>query len=216
MKKPNLLFLGIFAVFAFAFWGTVLVPQSQLAALQPQVDEDTGEAYPVNMGGAQAAGREIYIANGCQSCHSQEVRSAHNGPDIERGWGKRRTVPLDYLYDQPAVLSQIRIGPDLANLGAIKNATGQPKHTAQSLYRHLYFPRYDAPDSVMPPYRYLFEKRKISGERAVDALDVQVADGYEIVPTEKARTLVAYLLSLDRTHELKNPAAPAAAAPATK
>ena len=215
MNKSNLLFFGIFAAFAFAWWGMAVVPQSQLSTLQPQVDPDTNEAYPVDLGGAQNAGREIYIANGCQACHSQEVRDAHNGSDIERGWGARRTVPLDYLYDQPAVLSQNRIGPDLANLG-VRQENGQPKYTVQSLYKHLYYPRYSNPDSLMPAYRYLFEKRKISGERAADALDVEVADGYEIVPGAQAKTLVAYLMSLDRTHELKKQAAPEPAAPASK
>jgi hypothetical protein len=52
----------------------------------------------------------------------------------------------------------------------------------------------------MPPYRYLFEKRKIGGQPAPDALkltgDLAPETGYEIVPKPAARTLVAYLLSL--------------------
>jgi cytochrome c oxidase cbb3-type subunit 2 len=214
MKKLTFLFFGIFGSFAFAWWGMAVAPHAQIAGLQPQVDEDSNEAYPVDMGGALNAGRDIYIANGCQTCHSQEIRDAHNGSDIARGWGTRRTVPLDYLYEQNVVLSQTRIGPDLTNAGA-KDDKGAPKRTAAWHYKHLYFPRYTEKDSIMPAYRWLFEKRKVSGERALDALDVEVEDGYEIVPTAQAKTLVSYLLSLDRTHELKKTAA-TSAAPATK
>ena len=55
----------------------------------------------------------------------------------------------------------------------------------------------------MPSYRYLFDKRKISGQRSVDALDVPVEDGWEVVPKPEAKELVGYLLSLDRSHPLK-------------
>ena len=215
MNKPTLLFFGIFASFAFAWWGMAMVPHSQISALQPQVDEDTNEAYPVNMGGAHNAGRDIYIANGCQVCHSQEIRDPHNGSDLKRGWGKRRTVPLDYFYDQNVVLSQVRIGPDLANIGARKDEKDAAKYTAAWHYQHLYYPRYTSPESNMPAYRYLFDKRRITGERAVDALSVEVEDGWQVVPSAQAKTLVSYLLALDRSHELKKSAAPAPAAPAT-
>jgi cytochrome c oxidase cbb3-type subunit 2 len=52
----------------------------------------------------------------------------------------------------------------------------------------------------MPPYGYLFEKRKIGGEPTPAALkltgDLAVEAGYEIVPKPEARALVAYLVSL--------------------
>ena len=80
----------------------------------------------------------------------------------------------------------------------------------------------------MPAYRFLYEKRRIAGERSPDALKLTgsdaPADGWEIVPTYDANCLVAYLMSLDQSHPLKEvkgaapaaspaPAAPAAAAP---
>lgn len=74
----------------------------------------------------------------------------------------------------------------------------------------------------MPAYRFLYEKRRISGERAVDALKLDggdaVPEGWEVVPTYDAKCLVAYLMSLDQSHALKEvkaaAAAPAAASPA--
>ena len=68
---------------------------------------------------------------------------------------------------------------------------------------HLYDPRVIIKGSNMPAYRYLFTERKISGQRSVDALNVPTKDGYEIVPTPEAKSLAGYLLSLDKSHALK-------------
>lgn len=115
------------------------------------------------------------------------------GPDIARGWGKRRTVAADYLYDDPVMLGSIRIGPDLANVGV-----RLPDPNWQ--LRHLYAPRLEVKDSLMPPYRYLFTMRRIGWQPSPDALqlpaDVAPPPGFEIVPTSKARAIVAYLSSL--------------------
>jgi len=52
----------------------------------------------------------------------------------------------------------------------------------------------------MPPFRFLFEKRKIRGQPSPDALvlprEEAPAPGYEVVPKPEAKALVAYLLSL--------------------
>ena len=52
----------------------------------------------------------------------------------------------------------------------------------------------------MPPFRYLFEIRKVGGKPSPDALNLPKEfvppPGYEVVPTAQARELVAYLLSL--------------------
>lgn len=59
----------------------------------------------------------------------------------------------------------------------------------------------------MPAYHFLYEKRRISGERAADALKLderdQVPEGWEVIPTYDAKCLVAYLMSLDQSHPLK-------------
>lgn len=62
-------------------------------------------------------------------------------------------------------------------------------------------------DSNMPAYHFLYEERPISGERSADALKLTgtnvPSEGWEIVPTYDAKCLVAYLMSLDQSHELK-------------
>jgi cytochrome c oxidase cbb3-type subunit 2 len=59
----------------------------------------------------------------------------------------------------------------------------------------------------MPSYKFLYEKRRITGERSADALKLAGQDApgdeWEIVPSYDAKCLVAYLMSLDQSHELK-------------
>ena len=71
----------------------------------------------------------------------------------------------------------------------------------------------------MPSYRFLYEKRRVTGDRSAEALRLSgpgaPPEGWEVVPTYDAKCLVAYLMSLDQTHALKEvKAAAAAAAPA--
>ena len=115
------------------------------------------------------------------------------GPDLTRGWGRRRTVAEDYLFDTPVMPGSQRVGPDLANVG-----TRLPDANWHLL--HLYAPRIEAKASTMPPYRFLFEKRKIGRFPSPDALtlpgDLAPGAGYEIVPRPAAKALAAYLISL--------------------
>jgi cytochrome c oxidase cbb3-type subunit 2 len=72
---------------------------------------------------------------------------------------------------------------------------------------HLYSPRSINLDSNMPSYRFLYEKRRIAGERSTDALQLSGLDappqGWEVVPTYDAKCLVAYLMALNQSHPLK-------------
>lgn len=86
-------------------------------------------------------------------------------------------------------------------------------------HKHLYSPRSINEDSNMPSYRFLYEKRTIDSERSADALQLTGSDappaGWEVVPTYDATCLVAYLMSLDQSHPLKEvkTSAPPAASP---
>lgn len=230
MSRSTFLLSGIFGSFAVSCVALVFVPQLQIGGLAAHIDEENNDAYPV----ANARqGREIYIREGCYYCHSQQVRDPQNSTDIERGWGPRRTVARDFLYDNPPVLGSMRIGPDLANVGSKEwrnEAAGETvkkpaKRDARWHLLHLYNPTAIVGESNMPPYRYLFAKRKIGAQKSIDALPVRTTEDHEIVPTAEAKQLVAYLLSLDRTHPLPEappgdsaaptPGTPAATAAAT-
>ncbi len=72
----------------------------------------------------------------------------------------------------------------------------------------------------MPAYRFLYEKRRIGGVGSPDAInfagkkDEEPKNGWEIVPSYDAKCLVAYLMSLDQSHALKEAKSPVALAPA--
>jgi len=59
----------------------------------------------------------------------------------------------------------------------------------------------------MPSYRFLYQKREVSGQPAANALQLDGAAappaGWEIIPTFDAECLVAYLMSLDQSHAVK-------------
>jgi cytochrome c oxidase cbb3-type subunit 2 len=84
---------------------------------------------------------------------------------------------------------------------------GPPPYSAAWHHLHLYSPRSVTLDSNMPAYHFLYEKRRISGERSADALKLSApnapSDEWEIVPSFDAKCLVAYLMSLDQSHDLQ-------------
>lgn len=191
------LFAGVFFTFAFAWVGLVLLPHDQLKDLQSRRDDITGALHPAPYSGLALRGRQVYIENGCTYCHSQQVRGGFYNADLERGWGMRRSHPRDYIYDEPQLLGTMRTGPDLANIGV-----RQPSEEWH--LKHLYDPQLTSPGSLMPPYRFLFEQRRIEGQPSPDAIDVPGLEaGWEIVPRESARALVAYLKSLDQSYEIE-------------
>jgi cbb3-type cytochrome oxidase cytochrome c subunit len=261
MNYGALFFLTGFFALAGSWFGLVLVPQLQVGR-QAIVTTADGVQYPPRRPGLAEQGAQVYRANGCVACHSQQVRQSGTvfdvvlseagtnqpavlaalasikspldatalsalpkdvlrdldkarsdaadaalkptgakyeirirpvGADINRGWGRRGTVAQDYLQDVPVLPGAQRLGPDLANIGI-----RQPD--ANWHLNHLYAPASVVPGSTMPPYRFLFEKRKIGRAPAPDALKLTGGfapeAGFEIVPTDQARALVAYLQSL--------------------
>jgi cytochrome c oxidase cbb3-type subunit II len=249
MKNGFVIFLAAFAVLATS-WGTfVLVPQLQLGGAEQVAVLNSSDVYPLNRPGEAAQGLQIYRANGCAACHTEQVQQTGvacnvvltaagknpsavsnlvstlklrglteqeaeaaagkitvaggksethiiaTGPDISRGWGLRHSVAEDFLYDNPVQLGSIRIGPDLAGAGLRLRLTNP-----DWLLLHLYSPRSVMGDSAMPPFRYLFETKKIEATPSPDALNLFGKEappaGYEVVPKPEAKQLVAYLLSL--------------------
>lgn len=113
----------------------------------------------------------------------------------------------------PAAGAQAAASPSAAAMVANPEALtqgGSPKpYTAAWQHRHLYNPRSVVPGSIMPSYRFLYVKRRASGEASGDAInfdgdeDEAPKEGWEIVPSYDAKCLVAYLMSLNQTHPLK-------------
>lgn len=166
----------------------VVVPYLLLKNIEPPVGL---KPYSTS----QAAGRQVYIANGCVYCHSQQPRDIKQAPDAARGWG-RASVAADYAYDTPHLLGTMRTGPDLFNIGA--RQPSKDWHLG-----HLYQPRAYTPGSIMPPYPYLFTVRTgevLPGETAINLPPAFAKPGEVVIATPEALALVDYLIGLDHTY----------------
>lgn len=196
MRNGVLFFLGLFGALAFSWAGVVLWPNHQLGRLAPVFDENEGKAFPLRVPGVAAQGEKVYAELGCASCHTQQVRRPGFGADKDRGWGEHQSVARDYVYQAQVHLGDSRIGPDLANAGGRK-----APYDAEDFLKLLY-----TGAGAMPSYRFLFESRSLAGRQPSDgalSLHGNLAPpvGEEVVPTARARALVAYLLSLKQTYE---------------
>jgi cytochrome c oxidase cbb3-type subunit 2 len=212
-QGPVILFCCLLT-FACSWYGIVFKSQVTMGRAEP-VKSVEGPMYPVDRAGLAREGLEVYRSLGCGYCHTQQVRDKAEASDFARGWGKRHTVSQDSIYDRTVLSGVLRWGPDLANIGA-----RNPSEQYHLL--HLYNPKLTVKESIMPPYRFLFEKRKVVGQPSADALPLSgpeaPAAGFEIVPKREARALVAYLQSLQSEaglFEAPVPPPPTNAAPAT-
>lgn len=196
MRNGFIFFIGLFAAALLSWAGIVLGSHGQLGQLTPFLDENEGRAFPLRHSGIAAQGQLVYDDLGCAACHTQQVRRPGFGSDKERGWGDHQSVARDYIYETRVQLGESRLGPDLANAGARKTP-----YDAEDFYKLLY-----AGSGTMPAYKFLFEERSTAERQpSDDALRLTgrlaAPAGQEIVPTHRARVLVAYLLSLNHTYE---------------
>ena len=181
-------FVGVLAAIFLGWAALIWVPGMQLMKLGPEAGL-TPYTYE------QEHGRQIYIREGCVYCHSQQTRPIGFGADQKRLWG-RPSVPGDYVYDRPHLLGTMRTGPDLLNIGA-----RQPSRDWH--YTHLYNARFVTPQSVMPPFPWLFEEKASLGpcDPAVSLPPgTSLRPGVSVVATREALDLVTYLLGMNRTY----------------
>ena len=140
-------------------------------------------------------GRDIYIREGCNVCHSQMIRPLR--AETER-YG-HYSVAGEFVYDHPFLWGSKRTGPDLARVG---QRYSDDWHRA-----HMYNPRDVVPESNMPAFPWLFEKelsgdltgKKMASLRAVGVpyTDEDIAGAKAAVEGRKEiDALVAYLQQL--------------------
>ena len=99
-------------------------------------------------------GRDIYVREGCYTCHSQQVRTLRD--EVER-YG-HYSIAAESMYDHPFQWGSKRIGPDLARLGG--------RYSDDWHYAHLADPRALVPESLMPRYAFLANTRLDTGDIA--------------------------------------------------
>ncbi|MDJ0686589.1 MAG: cytochrome-c oxidase, cbb3-type subunit II [Alphaproteobacteria bacterium] len=94
----------------------------------------------------ELVGRNIYIREGCYTCHSQMVRPFRD--EVER-YG-HYSLAAESMYDHPFQWGSKRTGPDLARIGG--------KYSNDWHVAHLIDPRSVLPHSIMPAYGFLLDK----------------------------------------------------------
>jgi cytochrome c oxidase cbb3-type subunit I/II len=126
----------------------------------------------------ELAGRDIYIAEGCNNCHSQMIRPIRSETVRYGEYSKAG----EFVYDHPFLWGSRRIGPDLHRIG------GKYPHLWH--VRHMDDPRSTTPQSLMPAYPWLlrapYDVRAL--ERGVAA---QVTLGVPYTPAEVAGAVEA-------------------------
>ncbi len=94
----------------------------------------------------ELAGRNIYIREGCYSCHSQMIRPFRD--EVER-YG-HYSLAAESMYDHPFQWGSKRTGPDLARVGG--------RYSDEWHVQHLKDPREVVPESIMPAYAFLADR----------------------------------------------------------
>ena len=102
----------------------------------------------------EQAGRDIYIREGCYTCHSQMIRPFRD--EVER-YG-HYSLAAESMYDHPFQWGSKRTGPDLARVGG--------RYSDEWHVQHLEDPQSVVPESVMPQYRFLAENKLELGDPA--------------------------------------------------
>ncbi|MBK9334282.1 MAG: cytochrome-c oxidase, cbb3-type subunit I [Ignavibacteria bacterium] len=91
-------------------------------------------------------GRDIYIREGCNNCHSQMVRPFRSETERYGEYSKAG----EFVYDHPFLWGSKRTGPDLMRIGG--------KYPNLWHYYHMNDPNSISPGSIMPPYPWLLEQ----------------------------------------------------------
>ena len=139
--ERNSILLLVFSVIAVSVGGIVeIVP---LFRLQTTIEPVKG-VRPLTP--LELAGQDIYIREGCNTCHSQQIRPLRD--EVQR-YG-HYSLAAESMYDHPFVWGSERTGPDLARVGG--------KYSNSWHAEHLTDPRSVVPESIMPNYAFLAKR----------------------------------------------------------
>ncbi|MCF6173557.1 MAG: cytochrome-c oxidase, cbb3-type subunit II [Campylobacteraceae bacterium] len=136
-KNPFFFAVGVFLVIAYA--GVVTIVPDFMESARPLKGV---KPYTT----LQLAGRQIYIQNDCNACHSQLIRPFKSETDR---YGKY-SLSGEYAYDRPFLWGRRRTGPDLHRVGNYRTTDW---HENQMLD-----PQSVVPGSIMPKYAFMFNK----------------------------------------------------------
>jgi cytochrome c oxidase cbb3-type subunit 2 len=136
--ERNLILLGVLTLITVSIGGLVqIIPLFTIETTIERV-EGVRPYTPLEL-----VGRNIYVREGCYTCHSQMVRPFRD--EAER-YG-HYSLAAESMYDRPFQWGSKRSGPDLARLGG--------RYSDDWHAEHLRSPRAMVPESIMPPYAFL-------------------------------------------------------------
>ncbi len=134
-------------------------------------------------------GRDIYIREGCNNCHSQMIRPFRS--EVER-YGEYSKVG-EFVYDHPFLWGSRRTGPDLHRIGG--------KYNDNWHFNHMLDPRLTSPGSIMPQYPWLL-KDDLDISNTVNKLSAMVTLGVPYTQHELDKAV--YLLKNQAAEIEKN------------
>jgi cytochrome c oxidase cbb3-type subunit I/II len=134
-------------------------------------------------------GRDIYIREGCYTCHSQMIRPFRSETARYGDYSKAG----EFVYDHPFQWGSKRTGPDLAREGA-----GSLKRMDSWHYNHMMDPSSISTGSIMPRYPWLFEDKIDFAEitnkmKAMQTLGVPYTDADIAAGADSARSQAQHI-----------------------
>lgn len=129
-------------------FSTIVILIGGLVEIVPSIMSKSGveeHSYVKPYTALELEGRDLYIREGCNACHSQMVRPFRS--EVER-YGEYSKAS-EFVYDHPFLWGSKRTGPDLHRIG-------QRQPSAVWHYGHMWDPAATVTGSIMPRYRWLF------------------------------------------------------------
>ena len=133
-ERPFFFSVGVFVVIAFA--GLVMIVPHFIEQSRPVVGT---KPYTT----LELAGRQVYIKNNCNGCHSQLIRPFKHETDRYGSY----SLSGEYAYHRPFLWGSKRTGPDLMRVGNYR--------TTDWHENHMIDPEAVVPGSIMPAYPWL-------------------------------------------------------------
>jgi len=135
-KHPFFFAVAVFITIAFA--GLVENLPNFAEASQPVIGTKPYSTLEI-------AGRQVYIKNSCNACHSQLIRPFKSETDRYGHY----SLSGEYAYDRPFLWGSKRTGPDLHRVGNYRTTDWHENHMKD--------PEAIVPGSIMPAYRWMFK-----------------------------------------------------------
>ncbi|EDP6886086.1 cytochrome-c oxidase, cbb3-type subunit II [Campylobacter upsaliensis] len=151
-KNPFFFAVAVFIVIAYA--GIVEVLPNFADNARPLEGK---KPYTV----LELAGRQVYIKDSCNACHSQLIRPFKSETDRYGMY----SVSGEFAYDRPFLWGSKRTGPDLARVGNYR--------TADWHENHMLDPTSVVPGSIMPTYKHMFSNNADIETAYAEALTVK-------------------------------------------